>query len=44
VATRRALIVAGDARADRAHDRGLKIAQRKNGSGVRVVGWEGEEE
>ncbi len=44
VAQRRAVTVAGDARADRAHDRGLKIEQRKNGSGVKVVGWADEDE
>jgi hypothetical protein len=28
-----------DATAHRAHDRGVQIVQRKNGSGVKVVGW-----
>lgn len=35
-----ALYAAGDATAHKAHDRGLKIAQRRNGSGVQVVGWD----
>jgi hypothetical protein len=35
----RAITVAGDATAHGAHDRGLAISQRRNGSGVRVVGW-----
>jgi hypothetical protein len=33
-----------DARADRAHDPGLRIEQRRNGSGVKVVGWAEDEE
>jgi hypothetical protein len=38
------LTSAGDATAHRHSDRGLRIEQRKNGSGVRVVGWEEEDE
>lgn len=39
VAARRAITAAGDARAEGAHERGLAIRQRANGSGVQVVGW-----
>lgn len=42
VAERRVMHVAGDATAHGAHDRGLAITQRANGSGVKVVGWSGE--
>lgn len=37
---------AADATAHRAHERGLRIEQRGNGTGVRVLGWadEGEED
>jgi hypothetical protein len=38
-----ALYHPADATAHGAHDRGLRIAQRANGSGVRVEGWQGEE-
>jgi len=39
VAQRRTVTVKGDATAHGAHDRGLKVVQRANGSGVKVVGW-----
>lgn len=39
VHVRRAIYAPGDATADGAHDRGLRIVQRANGSGVKVVGW-----
>ncbi len=34
----------GDATAHRAADRGLRIEQRRNGSGVKVVGWDDDED
>lgn len=33
-----------DATAHRAHDKGLRFKERLNGSGVKVLGWEEEEE
>lgn len=38
-----ALYAPGDATAHGAHERGLKIEQRGNGTGVRVVGWADDE-
>ncbi len=39
LAQKRALFTAGDATAHKAHDPGLRIEQRGNGTGVKVVGW-----
>jgi hypothetical protein len=44
VAGRRVLHVAGDATAHKWSDRGLAIEQRRNGTGVKVVGWADEGE
>lgn len=42
VAAGEALYSDADATAHRAHDRGLVVAPRLNGSGTKVLGWEGE--
>lgn len=39
-----ALYAPGDATAHGAHERGLRIEQRGNGTGVRVVGWADDDE